>query len=37
MERNQGKPNGIRNIETDANNGKLKRIMQNGSLMFINF
>ena len=37
MERKQGKPKKIRNIQTDANNGKLKRIMQNGSSMFINF
>ena len=37
MGRNQGEQNEIRDIQTDANNGKLKRIMQNGSSMFINF
>ena len=37
MKRNQGELDIIRYIQTDANKGKLKRIMQNGSLMFINF
>ena len=37
MGRNQGESNETRYNQTDANNEKLKRIMQNGSLMFNNF